>query len=241
MRHIGIDLHSNNFMACFLDQQSQPTFKRYKLIEIESFKESLHPTDHVAVEATSTTRFFYNHVAPLLDRCVVVNPSQFEVIKQSVSKTDKNDALRLAQFLSKGMLPEARMKTEAHAQLSSLANTRDKLVKLRTSLINKIHAILKGHGLESRREAYSCESGLKEVMKLRFSPCAEVEVEVIVSQIRSLNEGIKKLDKQIAVEGAKLEGCENLTSIKGVGIKSAAILVSIIGDVRDFEKEAPPF
>ena len=153
MRHIGIDLHSNNFMACILDQQGQHTFKRYKLSEIESFKAALQRADQVAVEATSTTRFFYNHVAPLVDRCVVVNPSQFEVIKQSVSKTDKNDALRLAQFLSKGMLPEARMKTQAHAQLSSLANTRDKLVKLRTSLINKIHAILKGHGLESRRKA----------------------------------------------------------------------------------------
>ncbi len=60
---------------------------------------------------------------------------------------------------------------------------------------------------------------------------------MIVSQIRSLNEGIKKLDRQIASEGAKLEGCENLTSIKGIGIKSAAILLSLIGDVSDFESE----
>jgi transposase len=237
MRHIGIDLHSNNFMACILDQQGQHTFKQYKLNEIESFKASLDLTDQLAVEATATTRFFYHHVAPLLSKCVVVNPSQFAVISQSVSKTDKNDALRLAQFLSKGLLPEARMKAQAHAQVSSLANTRDRLVKLRTSLINKIHAVLKAHGLESRREAYSGEAGLKEVMKLEFSACARLEVEVIVSQIRSLNEGIKKLDKQIASEGAKLEGCENLTSIKGIGIRSAAVLLSIIGDVRYFENE----
>lgn len=237
MRHIGVDLHTNNFTACLLNEQGQSSFKRYRLNELESFKASLQPTDHLAVEATSTTRFFYGQVAPFIDRCVVVNPSQFAVITQSVSKTDKNDALRLAQFLSKGLLPEARVKSQAHAQLSSLANTRDKLVKLRTSLINKVHAILKGHGLESRKETYSSEARLKEVLKLKFSACVQLEMEVIVSQIRSLNDGIKKLDRQIADEGAKLEGCENLTSIKGIGIKSAAILLSIIGDVRGFENE----
>jgi transposase len=120
MQHIGVDLHSNNIAACLIDQQGQQTFSRYKLSEIKSFEASLRPTEQIAVEATSTTRFFYNHIAPLVDRCVAVNPSQFEVIKQSVSKTDKNDAPRLAQFLSKGLLPEARMKTQAHAQLSSL-------------------------------------------------------------------------------------------------------------------------
>ncbi|MDQ3820969.1 MAG: IS110 family transposase, partial [Acidobacteriota bacterium] len=68
MRYIGIDLHSNNFIACILDQQAKPTFQRYKLNEIESFTASLQPTDQLAVEATSTTRFFYSHVAPLLNR-----------------------------------------------------------------------------------------------------------------------------------------------------------------------------
>jgi transposase len=74
-------------------------------------------------------------------------------------------------------------------------------------------------------------------MKLKFSPGVELEVEVIVSQARSLNDGIKKLDRQIDEKGAKMEGCENLTSIKGVGIKSAAILLSITGDINDFENE----
>lgn len=237
MRHIGIDLHTNNFMACFLDETGQYTFRQYKLKEMAAFKKDLQLTDRLAVEATTNTRFFYEEVSPLVDRCVIVNPSQFKVINQSVSKTDKNDALLLAQFLSKGMLPETRMKRQAHAQLSSLANTRDKLVKLRTSLINKVHAILKSHGLESRREAYSCETGLKQILELRFAASVQLEMEVIVSQIRSLNDGIKRLDRQMAEDGAKLEGHDNLTSIKGIGTKSAAILLSVIGDVNDFESE----
>jgi transposase len=60
---------------------------------------------------------------------------------------------------------------------------------------------------------------------------------VIVSQIRSLDEGIKKIEKQIAESGREMECYRNLKSIKGIGERSAAILLSVIGDVKDFERE----
>jgi hypothetical protein len=46
-------------------------------------------------------------------RVVVVNPSQFQVIRKSEKTTDKNDACTLAAHLSKGMLPEVRMSVTA--------------------------------------------------------------------------------------------------------------------------------
>jgi len=67
-------------------------------------------------------------VKNLVSKVVVVNPNQFEVIRKSVKKTDRHDARTLALFLSKDMLPESRLKEPAHAQLNSVAHTRDKLV-----------------------------------------------------------------------------------------------------------------
>jgi transposase len=60
---------------------------------------------------------------------------------------------------------------------------------------------------------------------------------VIVEQIRSLNRSIAELEKVIAQEGQKLKGHKNLTSIKGIGSLGASILLSVIGDVRDFPDE----
>ncbi|MEP6902370.1 MAG: transposase, partial [Actinomycetota bacterium] len=134
MRYLGVDLHSNNFMVCVLSENEEPTFRQYKFAELLEFKEYLQAEDRIAVEATGTTRFFYNQVAPLVAECVVVNPSQFEIIKKSYKKTDKNDALNLARFLSNGQLPTSRMKNELQAEVNSLATTRDKFVKLRTIL-----------------------------------------------------------------------------------------------------------
>jgi transposase len=60
---------------------------------------------------------------------------------------------------------------------------------------------------------------------------------VIVSQIGSLNQEIKQLDQQLCEYGRRLNGHRNLTSIKGIGDKSAAVLLSVIGEVSDFAGE----
>lgn len=65
----------------------------------------------------------------------------------------------------------------------------------------------------------------------------QLELQVIVEQIRSLNQSIAKLEEVIDREGQKLKGHRNLTSIKGIGSLGASILLSVIGDVRDFPEE----
>jgi transposase len=62
-------------------------------------------------------------------------------------------------------------------------------------------------------------------------------LQVIVEQIRRLNHSIVKLEEVIDREGKKLKGHRNLTSIKGIGSLGASILLSVIGDVRDFPDE----
>jgi transposase len=237
MRYLGVDLHSNNFTICFLVEDGTHTFEKYQLKELEAFKSTLLPDDHVAVEATGNSRFFHSQVSPLVAECIVVNAGQFSVIKQSVSKTDRNDARALAQFLSKGLLPSSRVKDELHAQVNSLATTRDKLVKLRTALLNKVHAHLKAHGRESRKEAYDHPGNLRKVLREEWSASVRLELEVIAAQIGSLSEGIKKLEREICELGKQLEGHDCLTSIKGIGDYSGAVLLSIIGDVQDFANE----
>jgi transposase len=118
-----------------------------------------------------------------------------------------------------------------------MAQTRDKLVKLRTTLLNKIHAHMKGNGYESRKEAYDHPSNLKKVLALEWSLATRVELEVIVEQVASLSAAISRLEKEIGDLGMRLEGYANIKSIKGIGSYSAAVLLSVIGNVNDFADE----
>jgi transposase len=209
----------------------------WKLSALNRFVSGLRRNDRIAVEVTGNTRLFYNAVSKVTSNIVVVNPSQFKLISRSVKKTDKNDARLLAFYLSKGMLPEVRMKDKLHAQMASLTQTRDKLVKLRTVLKNKVNNILSSHGINLKKESLSSEKVLNEVLGMMFDPMVNIELGVLVEQIRSLNKSIAKLDDSIKKEGQQLPGHKNLKSIKGIGDTGASILLSVIGDVRDFSSE----
>lgn len=235
-RAIGIDLHKGMFMACFLEGEEK-SFKSYKLKDIVLFKKELRRDDEIAVETTANTRYFLSHIQDKVKGVKVINPLQFKVISQSVKKTDKNDAETIANFLSKGMLPEVRVKEERYTELESLANTRDKLVKLKTALKNKIHNILSSQGIITKREFMSSDKGLEKVLTYPVSSVSRIELEVILEQIKSLNAGIARIDKELTEKGKGIDGFENITSIKGIGEKSGTILLSVIGDINDFKDE----
>ncbi len=237
MSYVGVDLHTNSLTACYRTKQGKERIRTFAINRIDEFVKTLRQHDKVAVEATGNTKFFVEQIGKRVIKVIVVDPNQFEVIRKSVRKTDKHDARTLALYLSKDMLPEARMKTRKNAQLHSLAGTRDKLVKQRTALINKIHNVLNSYGIKYKKESLCTEKGLQSALAFDWDTIVRIELEVLIEQIRSLNKSIKKLDDQMIAQGKKLRGHRNLASIKGIGDRSATVLLSVIGNVKDFANE----
>lgn len=238
-RYIGVDLHTNSLTACYLSNEEEMQFKTYGLTPaaLRCFKQSLRSSDELAVETTGNTEFLIEQLGESVSRVVVVNPREFKVIRSSVKKTDKHDAKALAYFLSKDMLPEARRKPKAYQQVGSLSQTRDKFVKSRTFFMNKVHGILNSNGIKLKKETLGTEKGLKQVLTYKLDEVSRFEVDMLVNQIRALSQSIKQLDKKLVEVGSQLKGHKNLTSIKGIGERSAAILLSAIGDINDFADE----
>ncbi|MEO7673490.1 MAG: IS110 family transposase [Pyrinomonadaceae bacterium] len=234
MRYIGVDLHTTQITVCYLTEKEEHTIEKYQLCEIERFVSVLSKADEIAVEATGNTRWFVEQVRTACSRVVLVNPRQFDVVKNSVKKTDRNDAINLAVFLKADMLPEVRAKKEEADKVQSLVGTRTKLVRLKTSLTNKIHALSVSNGRKLRKTSLGSEKGLEKVLQEEWTEVERIELDIIIEQIRSLKAGIKKLDTAIAAESEKLKGYRNLVSISGIGSLSAGILLSVIGEASDF-------
>src|SRR5215471_4020185 len=196
-RYIGVDLHRNCFTACVRLENGREYLKQWQVEDLSKFATKLRATDQIAVEMTGNTRLFHDAVSAHVERVVAVNPNQFKVITHSVKKTDPNDARNLALYLSKDLLPEVRMKDKTQAQIASLTQTRDSMVKLRTALKNKINNLCSAHGVNLDKESLGSEKGLKAVLEMKFDLLVDVELRVLVEQIRSLNQSITELDKTI--------------------------------------------
>jgi len=220
-----------------MNVKEESKIEEYEVSEAgyEKFKKVLRKGDEVAVEAIGNSGYFCDKIREKVKRVVVINPKQFKVIAESTNKTDENDATAIARYLKHGMLPEVRQMEKEQRELKSLINTRDKLVKLRSSLKNKIHNILNDNGIVSKREMFSSEVSYERLKELRLSEMVRFEIEVIVEQIKSLGKSIKGIEEKIKDRGSKMKGHKSLTSITGIGELSAAIILNGIGEVEDFE------
>jgi len=235
MKHyLGVDLHKDKFTVCYLDQQDKKVIKEFRLENLDRFKKTLNPEDEIAVEAVGNSRYFCEELVTLVDKVLLVAPNKFKVISESSNKTDPNDAVKLAEFLKLGKLPEARIMSKEQAIIKSLLNTRSKFVKQRTQCKNKIHNILNSHGVCIKTQALFTKKGIESLKKMKFEPLVEKEIELLLQHISLLNGSIQSIEEELKKPENQLPGHQNLTSITGIGNVSASILLCSIGDISDF-------
>jgi transposase len=115
------------------------------------------PSDEIVAEVTGNTRLLYEAVRPHVAQVAVVDPNPFRVISHSVKGTGPNNARNLPLYLAKGFLPQVSMTEQAQAEVASLTRTRDRLVKLRTALKNKVNDLFSARGIEMSKEDLSSE------------------------------------------------------------------------------------
>ena len=238
-RYIGVDLHTNIFTACFFMEEAEHEIVTLQLQGggLEQFIKMLQPEDELAVEATGNSTWFREQVVGHVARVVVVAPTHFDVILRSVKKTDKNDARALATFLKNGLLPEARVKSKQHAQLTSAIRTRDRLVKQGVSHRNHVTGMCNGHGIKLKKKSLNSKVGFDRVLNsCEWSNLERAELEAISDQLEVIREHVKRMEAIIVGVAKTLPGFENLISIKGIGALSAAVLLTTVGDIKDFRR-----
>ena len=240
MAYLGVDLHSDNFTVCRLEQSGDTSYHTYALTksDLTKFKRTLSPEDEIAVETTGNTSWFYDQVASLVRRVVAVNTREFKVIQQSVKKTDSNDAYTLAFHLSKGMLPWTRIKSQDHKTIATLVHGRQLLVKQRISLNNAIQSQFIREGIRLGGNQLKSKKRLRMLDLTSFDVATQRLLDILREQIFGLNQDIESIETEINTIASDLAGYEGLLSITGIGPLSAAILLSEIGDIRDFETAA---
>ena len=163
----------------------------------------------------------------------LVHPLQCKAIASARLKNDKVDAAILAQLLRADLLPEAWIAPPAVRQLRALLRHRAQLVRLRTLLRNRIHAVLADHGQD--RPA-GCWSGPGRAW-LAALPLPAVSREVIedgLALIDALQQPIDRLDWEVHQHAKAEPAVRVLTQLPGVGPFTALVILAEAGDMARF-------
>jgi transposase len=245
---IGVDLHKTQFTVCFLSEDRRikdsgmfPTNEigyRDFLMKIKDLEDCGFELQ-AAVESTGNARYFKNKLNKVGIPVTVVNTVKFKVVNESVKKTDKHDALTLAEFLEKDMLPESRLCSQESEDLRRILKSRSILVKTLVSLKNQIHGLLLGYGIESKRGQLQSKRERQRILcGLVDHECfgnAARAVEPLFSMIDQVAVQVKEMEKVLEELIADDEDVALLQTIPGVGIITASTIRAYTDDIQRFD------
>src|SRR5262250_277827 len=234
--YVGIDVHRKRSQVAVIDQDGEVLANRNVpngVKPILSVIGGLPPGTPAAFEAA----FGWGWLVELLEdygfEPHLVHPLQCKAIASARLKNDKVDAAILAQLLRAGLLPEAWIAPPAVRQLRALLRHRAQLVRLRTLLRNRIHAVLADHGHD---RPGGCWSGPGRAwLAARELPAVSREViEDDLALIDALQQPIDRLDWEVHQRAKTEPAVKVLTPLSGVGPFTALVILAETGDITRF-------
>jgi transposase len=148
-------------------------------------------------------------------------------------ENDKVDAAILAQLLRADLLPEAWIAPPAIRALRALLRHRIQLVRLRTLLRNRIHAVLADHGYDRPAGCWS-GPGRQWLAQLPLPAVSRRVIDDDLALIDALAEPIAQLDAQVAERAKADPRVKVLTGLPGVGELTALMILAEVGDFTRF-------
>ena len=251
---VGVDLHKTQFTVSALTEEGEVILQEeYRTTPdgYSEFIEEMHRYEEegcsieLAVETTGNARFFKNQMEREFFDVTVVNTNKFKVITYSTKKTDANDALTLAMYLQKEMLPEAHLCSQTSEEIRRMLKTRRILVQSSVKIKNQIHGMLLGYGIETNAAQFQSKRKRQELMNdlanHYYSDFTASSLEVMLNILDVLADQIKDVEKQIETMVENNDDVELLKTIPGVGKIGAATIASYTEDLERFDGDFKRF
>jgi transposase len=168
---------------------------------------------------------------------VVLIPAQHVTPFVRGNKSDRNDALAIAEAARRPSLRPVPVKSVEQQDIQCLHRLRERYLSQRTGLINQTRGLLSEYGivapqgLKAFRELLLNASGAGEA---RLSVRLKRQLQVIAEDYDILVRRIRDLDQELSRIAAANPLCQLLLSIPGIGVINATALFSAIGNGAQF-------
>jgi transposase len=164
MIYVGVDVHKRVCRGAMVNYEDVLVDEFSFMMKIEAFRYEVL----VAVKSTGSLWVgLYDFLEDGGLRVVLSNPSKTRLIAEARVKTDRVSARILAQLLRVNMLPLCLVPSRDQRDRRQLIRHRISLVKMRTEVKNRVHALLDKHGLKCPYTLFS-KKGVKWLGSLRL-------------------------------------------------------------------------
>jgi transposase len=243
---LAIDLGKYKSVAClYSGDPAAATFVSFPTDRdrLEKLFAKHRPTA-VVIEACLLAGWVHDLCAELGLACHVANTaSEAWKFKHTKRKTDKDDALRLAQLFALGQLPTVTVPPPQTRQWRALIAGRQALVGRRVAVQNRVRAILVGQGLPAPRGAKAwTELGLEGIGQFA-RPLAECRpdelwrglLDLALTELRQVRQLADQAEARLDQLAKQSDDVQLLETVPGVGPRTAEAIVAHLHEPGRFD------
>jgi transposase len=238
--YIGVDLHQAFFQACAVtpkgDRLWEDRFPRNEA-GIAALLARCDKRTALAVEASTPTWPFADALGDALGDLRIVDPVKTKLKAGYAAKTDRLDARRLADALRRDSVVGIYYPPLPIRELRELCRGRHALVQVRTSLVNRLRAVLLRQGIVDRRALAKTTSDAW-LATLALPPRAAASVGVLRRLLATVRAEAKAADQEVRVAAAADPIAVGLQNLAGLGPVLALMIRAEVGDIARFPTPA---
>jgi len=237
MLHVGVDLHKRQAQVAVVNSKGEVLRNCRVVCDRESMRGfflQLRQPAQVVMEATSNWHWLCDLLEEMEIPVSLSHPLKTKAIASARIKTDKLDAATLAQLLRADLLPKAHLASHQARLDRELLRHRAMLVRVRTGVKNRVHALLAKENLVYHEGGLFTAKGRKWLAGLKLQPVKRSILERMLSLMDTLGTLIEGATAEIKLCAEDDRAARLLCTIPGVGYYSALLMVAEIDGVERF-------
>lgn len=235
MDHIGMDLGKKESQIAILTEAGELIEKRMRT-ERERltpyFKD--RPPAKILMESSTISEWVARLLEDLGHEVIVADPNYAPMYAQRSRrvKTDKRDALALAEACRLGAYRPAHRTSEEQRHVRAVLGVRDSLVRSRARFVTLAQAILSREGIRVPTGSSGCF--VARVGKLELSERLRAEIAPLLAMLEPLNAQIELLDANLGELANSDERVKRLITVPEVGRVTAVAYVATLDEAGRF-------
>lgn len=235
---IGMDIAKNVFQLAYANKQGKMVGK--KRISRDKLLQELvqQPACTIAMEACGSANYWAREFIKLKHEVKLIAPQHVKPYVKG-SKNDYRDSEAIAEAASRPQMRFVTPKTIEQQDIQSTLRIREGYITMRTKIINQLRGLLSEYGIVVSQGAHVFRKALPKLFDRSVSNELSIPVKELTetqyNMILSLDKNIKICENTLKSLTKEDERCQRLMEIEGVGLISAAALVTVAGNGSGFK------
>lgn len=234
---IGVDLAKNVIQAAVVSPSgkvlSNAEFSRRKFAEFLAKQ----PVALVAFEACSSAHYWARQAKKFGHEAKVI-PAKAVIAYRQGHKTDRNDAVAIAEAASRQTIKQAPIKSIDQQGLQAIQRSRDLLMRDRTAHSNHMRGLLMEFGIYIPKGMSYLRSSIPEILEdgeNELSDMYRATLYRMYQHFIRIEDDIKFIDGEIRELLKQNDACSRLMELEGIGPIGAILLFATLGTGEAFQ------